>query len=87
MKTQQRLLAEYFQKLGGQVEFQRFRARDPQDGSWVPMANLLVHWHPKSTERVAFLPITTRSPIRSATRSTRGGRSSGPTTTPAGWPC
>ncbi|MCE5267628.1 MAG: M28 family peptidase [Planctomycetaceae bacterium] len=52
MKTQQRLLAEHFRRLGAEVEFQQFRARDPQDSSWVPMANLLVHWHPKSSERV-----------------------------------
>ncbi len=69
MKTQQKLLAEHFQKLGGQVEFQRFRARDPQDGSWVPMANLVVRWHPKSTQRILLcahydtLPFPLRDPV------------------------
>ncbi|MEN6459233.1 MAG: M28 family peptidase [Thermoguttaceae bacterium] len=52
MRTQQRLLAEHFQKLGGVVEFQQFRARDPRDNSWVPMANLVVRWHPRSAERI-----------------------------------
>ena len=52
METQQKLLAAHFQKLGGQVEFQRFSARHPVDGSEVPMANLIVRWRPKSTERI-----------------------------------
>ena len=52
MAAQQKLLAEHFQKLGGQVEFQRFGVRHPQDGSVVPMANIMVHWHPQSTARI-----------------------------------
>ena len=52
MAKQQKLLAEHFQKLGGQVEFQRFRVRDPRNGAWVPMANLIVRWHPRSVNRV-----------------------------------
>jgi hypothetical protein len=52
MEAQQKLLAAHFRKLGGEVEFQRFRARHPGDGSTVPMANLIVHWHPKSTQRI-----------------------------------
>lgn len=52
MEAQQKLLADHFRKLGGEVEFQRFRAPHPVDGSAVPMANLIVHWHPKSTQRI-----------------------------------
>lgn len=52
MAAQQKLLAEHFKKLGGQVEFQRFRARDPRDGSWVPMANILVRWNPDNQQRI-----------------------------------
>jgi glutaminyl-peptide cyclotransferase len=52
MEAQQKLLAEYFQKLGGQVEFQRFRVQHPRDGSAVPMANIVVRWHPQSTSRI-----------------------------------
>ena len=52
MKAQQKLLADHFEKLGGQVEFQRFRVRHPQDGSWVSMANIIVHWHPQSKNRI-----------------------------------
>jgi hypothetical protein len=52
MLAQQKLLSEHFQKLGGQVELQRFRAKHPLDGSWVSMANLIVRWHPKSKDRI-----------------------------------
>jgi len=52
MAAQQKLLSEYFQALGGEVELQRFRARHPRDGTWVEMANLLVRWAPKSRERI-----------------------------------
>lgn len=52
MAAQQKLLAEHFQKLGGQVEWQKFRGRHPQKPTWVPMANLIVHWHPESKRRI-----------------------------------
>lgn len=52
MAAQQKMLTEHFQKLGGQVELQRFRARDPRDGSWVPMANLIVRWKPDKRNRI-----------------------------------
>jgi len=52
MKAQQELLTEHFTRLGARVRLQRFRARDPRDGSDVPMANLIVEWHPESRQRV-----------------------------------
>jgi glutaminyl-peptide cyclotransferase len=52
MKAQQKLLIEHFQKLGAQVGLQRFRARHPQDDSWVPMTNIIVRWNPDATERI-----------------------------------
>jgi glutaminyl-peptide cyclotransferase len=52
MQSQQKLLAAHFQKLGGQVEFQRFDVRHPVDGSALPMANLIVRWHPQSKDRI-----------------------------------
>lgn len=52
MEAQQKLIAAHFQKLGGQVEFQRFRTRHPQNGSWVPMANILIRWHPENANRI-----------------------------------
>jgi len=52
MQAQQKLLADHFQALGGRVSFQEFRVRHPLDGSPVPMANLLVQWHPERKERI-----------------------------------
>jgi len=52
MAAQQKLLAEHFQRCGAQVRFQRFTTPDPRNGRPVPMANLIVHWHPKSKQRI-----------------------------------
>jgi hypothetical protein len=52
MQKQQELLKAHFEKLGGRVTLQRFEARHPQDGTKVPMANLLVEWHPERKERI-----------------------------------
>jgi glutaminyl-peptide cyclotransferase len=68
MEAQQKLLAEHFRKLGGEVEFQRFRIRHPEDASVVPMANMIVHWHPRNTARILLcahydtLPYPLRDP-------------------------
>jgi len=52
MEAQQKLLVEHFSKLGGKVLLQRFEVPHPRDGSRVPMANLIVQWHPESKDRV-----------------------------------
>lgn len=52
MARQQELLEEHFQKLGGEVGFQRFQYRHPVDGSAVPIGNLIVHWRPDRKERI-----------------------------------
>jgi len=52
MQEQQKLLAAHFSKLGGTVRYQEFRVRHPVDGTAVPMANLIVYWHPDRLERV-----------------------------------
>ncbi|NOY29545.1 MAG: M28 family peptidase [Planctomycetes bacterium] len=53
MLQQQQLLEKHFSDLGGQVHFQKFQIRKhPLTGRPVPMANLVVQWHPKSTERI-----------------------------------
>ncbi|MGD0654883.1 MAG: M28 family peptidase [Thermoguttaceae bacterium] len=52
MEAQQKLLAEHFKKLHGEVEFQRFRTPHPLDNSPVDMANIIVHWHPEKSERI-----------------------------------
>jgi Zn-dependent M28 family amino/carboxypeptidase len=52
MARQQRMLSEHFRGLGGSVERQEFRVRDPRDGRPVTMANLIVSWHPERRERI-----------------------------------
>ncbi len=52
MQAQQKYLADAFRKLGGNVEWQEFRVRDPQSGAPVDMANLIVRWHPDRKQRV-----------------------------------
>ena len=52
MAEQQKMLEEFFQKAGGQVEFQRFHYRHPLDGSAVPIGNLIVRWQPERKERI-----------------------------------
>lgn len=59
MLAQQKLLAEYFEKLGAKVEFQRFKAPYPLDGPDapmighdVPMANMIVRFNPENHDRV-----------------------------------
>lgn len=52
MAKQQEMLAKHFTELGGKVGFQRFRVPHPQTGQPVPMANLVVQWHPKAKRRI-----------------------------------
>ncbi len=52
MEKQQALVKEYFEKLGGKVSFQRFRAKNPLGGEKVPLANIIVEWHPERKERI-----------------------------------
>jgi hypothetical protein len=52
MRKQQELLKAHFESLGGRVSLQAFQARNPESGARVPMANLLVEWHPEKTERI-----------------------------------
>ncbi len=52
MLAQQKYLENYYRQRGGQVRWQRFRARHPLTGKPVTMANLLVQWHPQRKERI-----------------------------------
>jgi glutaminyl-peptide cyclotransferase len=52
MREQQEMLEKHFTELGGKVSWQRFEAKDPRDGRKVPMANLIVSWHPEKQERI-----------------------------------
>jgi hypothetical protein len=55
MQKQQQLLQEHFEKLGGKVSFQRFLANNPLGGQKVPMANVLIQWHPDRKERILLV--------------------------------
>ncbi len=52
MRQQQEMLKKHFEALGGQVSLQKFQARNPLGGDPVPMANLIVQWHPERKERI-----------------------------------
>jgi hypothetical protein len=52
MQRQQQLVQAHFEKLGGQVTLQKFQARNPLGGDPVPMANVIVEWHPDRQERI-----------------------------------
>ena len=73
MEAQQKLLAEHFQQLGGQGRIAAVHAiRHPVDGSPVPMANLIVRWHPEANERILLCTHYDTLPFRCSTRRTRG---------------
>jgi glutaminyl-peptide cyclotransferase len=52
MTQQQQLLEQHFKQLGGEVTYQRFNAKDPLGGPPIPMANMIVRWHPERTDRI-----------------------------------
>ncbi len=52
MKQQQELLKKHFEALGGKVTMQEFRGKHPQTGAMVPMANMIVTWHPDRKQRI-----------------------------------
>ena len=55
MLKQQQILDKHFSNLGGKVEYQRFRVRNPiskQGVETVDMANMIIRWHPKRTRRI-----------------------------------
>ena len=54
MKQQQDLLVAHFRQLGGEVEIQDFTYRHAKHPEPVPMANLIVRWHPDRKERILF---------------------------------
>lgn len=74
MRRQQEFLQEHFRKLGGQVELQRFEITHPLDGSRVPMANLLVRWHPDRPERVLLCAHYDTLPLPMLDRQNPKGR-------------
>jgi hypothetical protein len=69
MLAQQKLLTAHFESLGGKVRLQEFRVRHPVNGSTVPMANMIVEWHPERKERILLCahydtrPFPDRDPV------------------------
>lgn len=51
MLRQQTLLSDFFEQRGGAVELQSFRARHPDTGEAVELANLIARWHPERPKR------------------------------------
>ena len=74
MQRQQEMLKKHFESLGGEVSLQRFQARNPLGGDPVPMANLIVRWHPERKDRILICahydtrPIPDRDPNRALRR-------------------
>ena len=55
MLKQQQILDKHFSNLGGKVEYQRFKVRNPiskQGVETVNMANMIIRWHPQRTRRI-----------------------------------
>ena len=73
MQAQQRMLLDHFRKLGGTVRVQEFRVRHPVNGDAVPMANLLVEWHPERRERILICAHYDTRPFPDRDRVNRRG--------------
>jgi glutaminyl-peptide cyclotransferase len=52
MQKQQALVQSHCEQLGGKVSYQRFLAKNPLGGDKVPMANMIIEWHPDRKERI-----------------------------------
>ncbi len=52
MEQQIEFLTDHFTQLNGQVEQQRFKARDPSTGKMVELTNLIVRWNPDRNDRL-----------------------------------
>ncbi len=51
MIRQQKMLQQFFVNQGASVSMQSFEIRHPEDGSPVPMSNLIASWHPTRSKR------------------------------------
>lgn len=52
MAKQQELLHKHFEKHGAKVTLQKFDGKQPSQEKAVPMANMIVSWHPDKSSRV-----------------------------------
>lgn len=55
MQKQREMLKAHFEKLGAKVTEQRFLAKNPLGGEKVPMANMIIEWHPERKERILLV--------------------------------
>lgn len=83
MKQQQELLIPLFERAGGKVSLQTFEIRHPENGSPVPMANLIASWHPDRPKRFLVCATTTRGPTLTKTDATKRAPLSARTMEPA----
>lgn len=69
MKLQQEMLRKHFEKHGAKVTLQKFDGKQPSRKTAVPMANMIVAWHPDAKRRVIFCghydtrPIADQEPL------------------------
>lgn len=54
MTKQQDIIKKHFEKLGAKVELQKFDGKQPSQRKAVPMANMIVSFHPEAKRRVMF---------------------------------
>ena len=52
MLQQQELIKTHFEKFGAKVSLQEFKARHPDTGKDVMLANQIVEWHPEKKDRI-----------------------------------
>lgn len=52
MQQQQEFIDQHFSQLGAEVRYQEFDVAHPNTGAPVRMKNMIVSWHPDTTERV-----------------------------------
>lgn len=73
MTRQQQMLQEFFTQRGATVTMQRFEIRHPEDGSPVPMANLIATWHPTRAKRFLLCAHYDTRPFPDRDRTNRRG--------------
>ena len=73
MKRQQDYLKPIFEQAGGQVTMQTFEIRHPENGSSVPMANMIVSWNPERTKRFLLCAHYDTRPLPDQDRRNRKG--------------
>tara|TARA_R110002049_G_scaffold4601_5_gene32119 strand:- start:171882 stop:173057 length:1176 start_codon:yes stop_codon:yes gene_type:complete len=73
MQRQQKMLQEFFTQQGAGVSMQTFEIRHPQDGSAVPMANLIARWNVDRPKRYLLCAHYDTRPFPDQDRRNRKG--------------